>query len=159
LNDDWAGAVPVGTRAGGVMCINWGVTMSALTNLDGSANTIMLAEVRSGAHLSPKDARGVWALGFPGASVIAGQSSWDDTLPNTSEDNSDDCEGCINDPVGQMGAWPGCPFQQANARSRHPTGVNVAMADGSIRFVRNTIAKDAWWYMNMRDDGVAYKYD
>ena len=46
-----------------------------------------------------------------------------------------------------MGAWPGCPFQQANARSRHTGGVNVAMSDGSVRFVRNSISQAVWWYM------------
>jgi prepilin-type processing-associated H-X9-DG protein len=30
------------------------------------------------------------------------------------------------------------------ARSRHPGGVNVAMADGSVRFVANTIALPTW---------------
>jgi prepilin-type N-terminal cleavage/methylation domain-containing protein/prepilin-type processing-associated H-X9-DG protein len=149
-------AVPLGTTAGGVMCINWGAKLPALSGQDGTANTIMLAEIRVGSHLAPSDSRGVWALGFPGASVICGQSSWDDTLPNTTEDNSDDCEGCINDPRGGMGAWPGCPFQQANARSRHTGGVNVAMGDASVRFVRNSISKDVWFYMNSRDDGRAW---
>jgi prepilin-type N-terminal cleavage/methylation domain-containing protein/prepilin-type processing-associated H-X9-DG protein len=149
-------AVPLNTSAGGVMCINWGSRLQALTSQDGTANTIMLAEVRVGSHLSPADSRGIWALGFPGASVICGQSSWDNTLPNTTEDNSDDCEGCINDPRGGMGAWPGCPFQQANARSRHTGGVNVAMGDASVRFVRNSVPKDVWFYMNSRDDGRAW---
>jgi prepilin-type N-terminal cleavage/methylation domain-containing protein len=145
------GGVPNGTPGGGVMCINWGAGLHRIP--DGSANTVMLAEVRTGAHLSDQDARGVWALGYPGASVIAGMASWDDKTPNTMEDNADDCTGCINDPQGGMGAWPGCPFQQANARSRHIQGVQVAMADGSVRFVRNSITPTNWWYMCMRDDG------
>ena len=56
-------------------------------------------------------------------------------------------------------AWapgPACPFQQANARSRHSGGVNVAFADGSVRFVRNSVSQATWWYMNASDDGIAH---
>jgi prepilin-type N-terminal cleavage/methylation domain-containing protein/prepilin-type processing-associated H-X9-DG protein len=151
--DNW---VPTGTRGGGVMCINFGQGIHRIP--DGSSNTVMLSEVRTGRHLSPNDPRGIWAMGMPGASVICGQTSWDCSYPNTTEDNADDCDGCINDPVGGMGAWPGCPFQQAQARSRHTGGVNVAFGDGGVRFIRNTIAKDVWWYMSMADDGHPYNY-
>jgi prepilin-type N-terminal cleavage/methylation domain-containing protein/prepilin-type processing-associated H-X9-DG protein len=148
--------VPNGTRAGGVMCINWAGKVNTLQ--DGSSNTVMLAEVRTGGHLSSGDSRGVWALGFPGASVIAG-NGWDCTLPNTREDNSDDCDGCINDPANGMGAWPGCPFQQATARSRHTGGVMVALADGSVRFVRDSVSRGTWFLMLSRDDGMTYNPD
>ena len=150
----YVATVPDGTRAGGVMCINWGSGVHTIN--DGSANTVMLSEVRSGAALSVNDTRGVWALGFPGASVITGQASWDVTGVNNRDDNADDCNGCINAPQDNMGAWPGCPFQQATARSRHPGGAQVAMADGSVRFVKNSTSVTVWWYMSMRDDGVTY---
>jgi len=148
--------VPYNTHAAGVMCINGSFAISTIP--DGSSNTVLLSEVRTGRHLGPSDTRGIWAMGMPGASVICGQASWDCSTPNTTEDNSDDCIGCINDPVGGMGAWPGCPFQQANARSRHAGGVNVAFSDGGVRFIRNTIAKDVWWYMSMSDDAHTYNY-
>ena len=148
------GPVPNGTPGGGTMCINWGCAVNRIE--DGASNTIMLAEVRSGAYLSVNDTRGVWALGYPGASVIVGMASWDDNFPNTTEDSADDCNGCINDPADGMGAWPGCPFQQANSRSKHIGGVQVAMGDGSVRFVKNTITTANWWYMNMRNDGMIW---
>jgi len=150
-NDNGWGGLPTNLRMAGVMCINFGHGIHRIP--DGSSNTVMLSEVRTGANLSNMDPRGTWALGFPGASVICGQASWDDNFPNTTEDNSDDCEGCINDAPGGMGAWPGCPYQQANARSRHTGGVNVCLADGSVKFVRNSISQAAWWYMNASDDG------
>ena len=143
--------VPTGTSGGGVMCINWGAGVHRIE--DGSSNTVMLAEVRIGSELSAGDPRGTWALGFPGASVIAGPS-WDDRTPNTREDNSDDCWGCINAPTLGMGAWPTCPYQQAEARSRHTGGVNVALGDGSVRFVRDSISNRNWFAMIMRNDGL-----
>ncbi len=142
--------VPNNTTAGGMMCINWGAKLNAIA--DGSSNTVMLAEVRSGAILGAQDSRGVWALGFPGASVVAG-NGWDCARPNTTEDNSDDCEGCINDPRNGMGAWPGCPFQQATSRSKHSGGVQVALGDGSVRFVRDSVTTANWFMMLSRDDG------
>ena len=153
--NEWAwGGLPTTLRGGGVMTINYGHPIHRIR--DGSSNTVLLSEVRTGAHLSDWDSRGVWAIGMPGSSVIAGQFSWDDNTPNTTEDNADDCEGCINDPVGGMGAWPGCPFQQANARSRHTGGVQVAFGDGRVQFVRNSVTHAIWWYMNASDDGVPY---
>jgi len=156
-NDPTNLGVPNGTPGGGVMCINFGAALQRIP--DGSANTIMLAEVRVGAFLSPADSRGVWALGFPGASVIAGAPAWDCLGPNNMDDNADDCNGCIDDPMRGMGAWPGCPFQQATPRSRHPQGVQVAMADGSVRFVKNSVTLRNFYCMIMRDDGLSWSDD
>src|SRR5262249_52513542 len=93
---------------------------------------------------------------MPGASVTCGNYSWDCTNPNDMNDNSDDIEGGVNDPKGSMGAWQPCPFQQAQARSRHTGGVNVAFAAGSVPFVRDSVSQAVWWYMNVRDDRVTY---
>ena len=154
LQDTNYGAAPLNTQGGGVMCINFGSTIANIR--DGSSNTVLLGELRIGAHLSPTDPRGVWALGFPGASVIAGHTSWDCTQPNSKEDNADDCEGAINDPKGAMGAWQTCPYQQAQVRSRHTGMVNVALADGSVRTVRDSVSKAVWWAMNMANDGITW---
>src|SRR4029077_1372501 len=60
------GPLPDGTKAGGVMCINFGATLTQITTSDGTSSTIMLNEVRTAGHLSPADPRGTWALGMPG---------------------------------------------------------------------------------------------
>jgi prepilin-type N-terminal cleavage/methylation domain-containing protein len=112
---DFNGPVPNGTSGGGVMCINFGSTI--ITIRDGSSNTILLSEVRIGAHLSPTDPRGVWALGFPGSSVICANATWDCTTPNDKNDNSDDIEGGVNDPKDGMGAW-----QQAHGHGQRRDG-------------------------------------
>jgi prepilin-type processing-associated H-X9-DG protein len=36
------------------------------------------------------------------------------------------------------------PYGWRTARSRHPGGVNVMYADGSLRFVSDSIALQAW---------------
>jgi len=39
--------------------------------------------------------------------------------------------------------------------SNHPGGVNVAMADGSVTFISDSIDRNAWWAMGTRDGGEA----
>ena len=34
--------------------------------------------------------------------------------------------------------------------------LQVAMGDGSVRFVKNSITTANWWYMNMRNDGMIW---
>ncbi|WP_439629795.1 DUF1559 domain-containing protein [Gemmata sp.] len=149
-------SLPSTLAGGGVMCINWGAKLTGIN--DGTSSTIMLAELRIGSYLGAGDPRGTWALGYTGASVISGQSSMDCRLPNGTENQADDCDGCVNDPANGMGACS-CGFQQANSRSKHLGGVDVAMADGSVRFVKNSVTPANWWYMNMRNDGNVWTED
>ena len=41
----------------------------------------------------------------------------------------------------------------AAARSRHMGGVNAAMVDGSVRFIRNTINPTVWQAMGTKGGG------
>jgi prepilin-type processing-associated H-X9-DG protein len=42
------------------------------------------------------------------------------------------------------------------ARSRHTQGVNAAMCDGSVRFVRNTIDLATWRAMGTAQGGEVF---
>ncbi len=44
-------------------------------------------------------------------------------------------------------------------RSRHPGGVNVAMADGSVRFVKETINAPTWWSLGSGSGGEVISAD
>jgi prepilin-type N-terminal cleavage/methylation domain-containing protein len=158
-NASFGGPVPDGTHLGGLMCINWGCALANIS--DGSSCTVMLAEVRTGAILEAADPRGLWAVGMPGASVITGAATWDCTNPNDNSSNADDLDGCnANRWDLRMGCWPGCPFQQANTRSLHNDwGVNVCLADGSVRHVPGVLNQAIYWAMLGRDDAILYDQD
>lgn len=46
-----------------------------------------------------------------------------------------------------------------NASSLHPGGVNVAMADGSCRFVKATVSMPIWWALGTKDGGEILSAD
>jgi prepilin-type N-terminal cleavage/methylation domain-containing protein/prepilin-type processing-associated H-X9-DG protein len=124
----------------GVMGPNVGVKLRQIT--DGTTKTILLGEIRAG--LNQNDARGIWALGHAGASLLARYGAGGDADgPNACYTLSDDVYADIaGTPEAQaecMSIEGGTHFQQATARSKHPAGVHVAMCDGSVQFISNDI--------------------
>ena len=47
----------------------------------------------------------------------------------------------------------------ANVNSNHPGGVNVLMADGSVRFVKSSINQATWWALGTRANGEVISSD
>jgi prepilin-type N-terminal cleavage/methylation domain-containing protein/prepilin-type processing-associated H-X9-DG protein len=45
------------------------------------------------------------------------------------------------------------------ATSKHPGGVNVLMSDGSVKFIKNTIALITWWSLGTRGNGESISSD
>jgi prepilin-type processing-associated H-X9-DG protein len=151
---------------GPVMGINFGARIPAQIP-DGTSNTVMFSEVRIG--VNAQDPRGVWALGYPGASIIAANAIGDCTTPNDHNEGSDDVEGCPNfyypgigtrDHIGCSTGYAnlGWPSWQAQARSRHDGGVNVCFADGSVRFVGDYIPQGTWFYLLSSSDGTVANF-
>ena len=144
--------------AGGVMCTNWGATITQITNGDGTSATILFNEVRVG--INALDRRGVWAMGFPGSSMTAANAIGDCLTPNDPYEASDDIQGCDQfwySGIGtrdRMGCWAPCPSWQAQARSKHTGGVNACFCDGSVRFISNNIDVANWSRLNSRNDGA-----
>jgi prepilin-type N-terminal cleavage/methylation domain-containing protein/prepilin-type processing-associated H-X9-DG protein len=126
----------------GVMGPNVSVKLRQIS--DGTTKTIMLGEIRAG--ITDQDARGVWALGHAGASLLARYGAGGDADgPNACYTISDDVYSdlCVP-PSGEaqtecMTCYQGDHFQQATARSKHPGGVHVAMCDGSVQFISDDI--------------------
>jgi prepilin-type N-terminal cleavage/methylation domain-containing protein/prepilin-type processing-associated H-X9-DG protein len=113
---------------------------------DGLSNTMAVSEVRI--VNSQSDGRGSWPINSPGAGLFTAR-----TRPNASGGNTTDlapdnipfCDQSISrsDPMY-------CTLNQqdanvwAAARSQHPGGVNVLLADGAVGFVSNSVAIDVW---------------
>jgi prepilin-type N-terminal cleavage/methylation domain-containing protein len=145
-----------GVGGGGVMCINWGVSLPVLSNLDGTSNTILFNHLRAGPVTT--DMRGTWAFGLPGGSVTVAHAVGDCYHPNDRNCCADDVLGCSDRPDIAMGCWGG-GYGQGQARSTHDGGVIACLGDGSVRFINDAVSQDVWYYMNSRDDAVPYTYD
>jgi prepilin-type N-terminal cleavage/methylation domain-containing protein len=132
---------------------------------DGASNTIMVAELRAG--ISSLDPRGVWALGMPGSSIVnAGRDNTNPTPNNylgTSGQGDEIalCQKVANafwtpdlGPSQGMGCTgSGSEMTSAQSRSMHTGGVNVAMGDASVRFIKNSIDQATWCLLLSKNDG------
>ncbi len=56
------------------------------------------------------------------------------------------------------GGWPD-QATYANASSVHPGGVNVLMADGSVKFIKDTVAQSIWWALGTRANSEVISSD
>ena len=121
--------------------------------LDGSSNTVIISEVMQGSLL---DIRGVMWSSIPG-----GGSFMTRFTPNGVTDYLNIKSGgdflnnspglfCFPEPILGLPCFPGASDRAAfaGARSRHPGGVNCAMGDGSVRFIKSTINGIAWRAVN-----------
>lgn len=152
----WAPAQTQGNAAP-VMSINYGARFRDIR--DGMTSTIMFAEVRSG--ISADDLRGTWALGVGGASIVAANSIGDSVGPNDIQIESDDIENCSTfwtpelGPRDRMGCSRGDGQNwQAQSRSLHPGGTQIAMSDGSVRLITDSVDLQVWFNLNSAADGV-----
>jgi prepilin-type N-terminal cleavage/methylation domain-containing protein len=149
-----------------VMAANYGATLLAIT--DGTSNTIMVAELRAG--LTAIDPRGVWALGFPGSSIVnAGRAAYNPTpnnvLGGTSADGGDELQDGASYCSPQaaqlrMGCTTsGTLMTSAMSRSLHPGGVNCCNADGSVRFIKDSVSQISWVRLLSKADGQVLDSD
>jgi prepilin-type N-terminal cleavage/methylation domain-containing protein/prepilin-type processing-associated H-X9-DG protein len=83
-----------------------------------------------------------WAAGdYPGAKM---------NFVLTPNSKTPDCS-----PWGGVGA--GIGFY--SARSRHPGGVNVGMTDGSVKFIKDSVALNVWYALATRSGGEVLSSD
>ena len=117
---------------------------------DGTSNTLMLSEllVVPDQASNKYDARGRMHNGVHGMTFTT-------IYPPNSPigDNVGRSDFCVSgNPMAPCGTQ-----SQDNtyvlARSMHTGGVNACLADGSVRFVTNTVTPTNWSYMGTRADG------
>jgi len=65
------------------------------------------------------------------------------------------CAGCCGD--GLCAAADHSEI--SNANSNHPGGCNVLFGDGSVRFVKSTLALNVWWSLGTRNGGEVISSD
>ncbi len=140
---------------------------------DGTAKTILLGEIRAG--LIPQDSRGIWAMSgaCPSALWAYGYAA-DDNGPNCNVPPGDDPLACteIQAAVGgsvqlvKLGMTCSArnePNWQQGPRSMHNDGINVCLADGSVRFITDFVELGTpgtppgclglWDKLNLSNDG------
>ncbi len=114
---------------------------------DGTSNTMLIGEIRTTSDPNVADCRGDFH-NVPGPRfcfmTVTGPNS---TIP-------DHCGQCSVNPVGMPCLQAGGPSYVA-ARSLHPGGVNVALCDGSVRFVADTVDLRVWRAAGSMNGGEA----
>jgi len=124
------------------------VLMASIT--DGTSNTMMMSEYLMAKSHNDNDWRGDFQNDDGTFKFMTFNT------PNSSA--RDIVNWCIvdNDPLMPVAA---AGSQQNTARSRHPQGVNAAMCDGSIRFIRNSIPLATWRAMGTMNGGEVFTND
>jgi prepilin-type N-terminal cleavage/methylation domain-containing protein/prepilin-type processing-associated H-X9-DG protein len=130
---------------------------------DGLSNTLLMSEVIVARMDNNQNGAGTWQNGdFRGHiwhDATASSPSHCPNLfmtingPNSSVPDNALC-GIIPNPDTKMPCVAGSSTSRQNAaRSRHPSGVNASLADGSVRFVADSINLTTWRALGTMDGG------
>jgi prepilin-type N-terminal cleavage/methylation domain-containing protein/prepilin-type processing-associated H-X9-DG protein len=93
----------------------------------------------SGAH---------WSLAYP----------WHTSNSAYNHFNTPNGNSCISTSEPTPNIWGGT-MSMITATSDHPGGVNVCLADGSVKFVKDSISPAVWWGIGTRNGGEVISSD
>jgi prepilin-type processing-associated H-X9-DG protein len=129
---------------------NYGARIAEIT--DGTSNTMVFGEYLKGLPYrdAPLDYRGVSWIDFPGCSQLYTQSTPNSSSPDLFHPG----KYCYNRPdLNLPCAASSAEETTAASRSRHPGGVNVLFADGSVHFVGQNINLAIWQALGSINNG------
>ena len=89
-----------------------------------------------------------WQTGSPGLSLT--------NLVLTPNSTKAPFSACRMDCSAGCGADFGHLFSSS---SNHPGGINALMADGSVKFIKSTVADQTWWALSTKDGGEVLSSD
>jgi len=92
--------------------------------------------------LSPPNGN-IWLAGNPGSCLM-----WD-SYNHFMPPNGTNCVASNDANTGGYGSF----MNALPPSSNHPGGVNIAFADGSVRFIKNSTNINAWWSIGTRNGG------
>jgi prepilin-type N-terminal cleavage/methylation domain-containing protein/prepilin-type processing-associated H-X9-DG protein len=88
-----------------------------------------------------------------GGSWLSGDARFGNMFTVLMTPNSKSCSDVSS--AGGFGLYFASGDTGVTPSSNHPGGVNVAMADGSVQWIGDSIDRQAWWAMGTRDGGEA----
>jgi prepilin-type processing-associated H-X9-DG protein len=147
-------AVPANRKA--AFGINSGANLVEITNGNGTSQTMIFGEYLTGLPQAeaPSDLRGVHWIDIPGLSQLYTQAPPNSALPDLFTPSAKYCPPSHNRPDLNLPCAGGSVNEMtAASRSRHPGGVNVLKADGSVHFVSQNINLATWQAMGSISGG------
>jgi prepilin-type N-terminal cleavage/methylation domain-containing protein/prepilin-type processing-associated H-X9-DG protein len=102
-----------------------------------------------GGGLQPPNGN-IWIAGNPGSCQL--WDSYNHYMPPNST-------GCIDKNIDGNTEGYGTLGDAIPPYSNHPGGVNVGFADGSVRFIKNSIGIQPWWAIGTRNGGEVVSSD
>jgi prepilin-type N-terminal cleavage/methylation domain-containing protein/prepilin-type processing-associated H-X9-DG protein len=138
------GGTTSSTKLNGLFFAGSQVSISDIT--DGTTNTAMLSEIILSPDVSDNDIRGRYYNPSHGGVLFSTRITPNTMVP-------DQFDWCSAHPVPRAPCiWTGTNMF-VSPRSYHINGVNLAMADGSVHFIRNQIDQQVFKALGSRNGG------
>ena len=150
-NDVWfESTLPLASNRRAVFGINRGATIASIR--DGTSNTLAVVEYLTG---TPDDARGFCYTQRAGCQFVYVAATPNTSVPDNLLDLPSFCGGYNgNLPEQNLPCAPTAgESNTAAARSRHPSGVNAVLCDGSVQFYNGSIDAGLWQTLGWMADG------